>query len=81
MASEYDRLVDILEGVCNYCPVCAEKLVTIETTKANWKPGDEVSSYKMCPQGHGILGVDPRWEPADGKPDAVFELNRLLFEL
>lgn len=83
--SEYDRLVDILNKLCRYCTVCAKelKLVTAQATIKNSGAQNGTVSwyYKTCPDGHGSFGVDHRWDPHDGYPDAVFEVNPELFDL
>lgn len=82
--NEYDRLVDILTDlVCKFCPVCAKRLkeVTAQSTITNSGAQNGTVSWrnKTCPDGHGSFGVDYRWDPHDGNPDAIFEANPELF--
>jgi hypothetical protein len=83
--NEYDRLVDILNKLCKFCPVCAKELKLVKAQAEIKNSGDQDSNvswyFKSCPDGHGSIGVDYRWGTHDGNPDALFEFDPNLFKI
>lgn len=71
---KHDRILEAIEKLCRFCPVCGKELVPCRRKVKILNRILKTIETKVCPEGHTELFVGG----VEG-PDAIFEICKELY--